>query len=417
MELKDVKTALEAASAEVKEMVSKMEAETKANGEALTETKTKMEAAEAKAADLAKQVETLDAGLKDVQAKAARPGFGKDEKKTLGQMFVESDVFAEVKQAQRGNGKPFEVKQITGTTGSALALIRPDRDPEVYRTIGGMRQIRIADLIPSVPTQSGAVEIMRQSGFTNQAGPQQAASSPSSAQGGGEFLAKNQSNMTWELVTVPVRTIAHWVPASRQALSDAPMLQGLIDTELTYGLQLESDAQLLFGDGTGQNLTGIMNDAAINDIGELPIGTATADVPAAMIDHIRKGITACQLSKYYNVNGLVLNPEDWEILETAKATDGHYLRVPFAATAGDVPFMWRVPVIVTNAMTSGNFLLGDWTMGAKRYTREGVSVRVSESHSDYFVRNGVAVLAEYRECLAINRPKAFTKGQFSVETT
>lgn len=414
MEIKEVKEALEAASAEVKAMIEKNEAETKANGKALAETKAALEAAEAKAADLAKQVETLDAGLKDVQAKAARPNFGKDEKKSLGQMFVESEVYTEVKASQRGTGKPFEVKQITGTTGSGLALIRPDRDPEVYRTIGGTRQIRIADLIPSIPTQSGAVEIMRQSGFTNNAGPQEAASDPSSAQGGGEFQAKAQSNMTWELVTVPVRTIAHWVPASRQALSDAPMLQGLIDSELTYGLQLESDAQLLFGDGAGQNLTGIMNDAAINNIGQIASGTTAAQRPAAMIDHIRKAITACQLNEYYNVNGVVLNPSDWEILETAKATDGHYLRVPFAATAGDVPVMWRIPVIVTNAMTADNFLLGDWAIGAKRYSREGVSVRVSESHADYFIRNGVAVLAEYRECLAINRPKAFTKGLFTV---
>lgn len=415
MDTKDITVALEAATAEVKALKDQAATEAKANGEALAETKAKLEAAEAKASEMEAEVKGLDKGLKEVQAKMSRPNFGKSEEKTLGQMFVESDVFAEVKQSSRGTNKPFEVKDITGTAGSAIALIRPDRDPTVYRTIGGRRQIRIADLIPSVPTASGAVEIMRQSGFTNNAGPQEAASSPSSAQGGGEFEAKAQSNLTWELVTVPVRTIAHWVPASRQALSDAPMLQGLIDTELSYGLQLESDAQLLFGDGTGQNLTGIMNDAAINDVGQIAFGTSAADRPAAMIDHIRRAITQCELFEYYNVNGVVLNPQDWETLETAKATDGHYLRVPFAATAGDVPQMWRIPVIVTNAMAADNFLLGDWAMGATRYTREGVSIRVSESHADYFIRNGVAILGEYRECLAINRPKAFTKGLFTID--
>ncbi len=423
MEPEELKKAIGEASTEVKKLIEKQDAEIKTQGEALTETKTELEAAkktladaQAKHAEYDTQIKNLDEGMKELQAKAKRPNGGGDEQKTLGQMFVESEVFEEVKTNGRGTGKPFEAKDISGTAGSAIALIRPERDPTVYRTIGARRQVRIADLIPSVPTASGAVEIMRQTTFTNSAGPQQAASTPSSAQGGGEFEPKAESNLAWELVTLPVRTIAHWIPASRQALADAPMLQGLIDTELSYGLQLQSDAQLLFGDGTGQNLTGIMNDAAINDIGEIASGTATADVPAAMIDHIRKAITATQLFEYGNVNGMVLHPSDWEIFETAKASDGHYLRVPFAATAGDVPQMWRVPVIVTTAMAEGEFLLGDWTMGATRYTREGVSIRVSESHSDYFVRNGVAILGEYRECLGINRPKAFAKGQFSVAT-
>jgi HK97 family phage major capsid protein len=88
--------------------------------------------------------------------------------------------------------------------------------------------------------------------------------------------------------------------------------------------------------------------------------------------------------------------------------------MPFAATAGQAQEIWRVPVVVSNAMAEGEFLLGDWTIGAKIYAREGVSVRVSESHADYFVKNGVAILAEERYCLAVNRPKAFTKGAFTV---
>jgi len=282
--------------------------------------------------------------------------------------------------------------------------------PESDRTVGGRPQKQIRARIQAVPGASGSVEIMRQNVATNAASPQGSVA----GQGGGEFVAKAESSYTWELVTVPVRTIAHWVPASRQALSDAPMLQGLIDTELTYGLQLEADNQILNGDGTGQEITGILADAAINDVGELASGTAAADVPAAMIDHIRAAITLCQTSEYYDIDGLILNPTDFATLETAKATDGHYILMPFAATSDKPEQIWRVPVIVSNAMPADTFLLGSWQMGAKLYVNEGVSVRVSESHSDYFVKNGVAVLAEERYCLGINRPKAFTKGLFTV---
>ena len=132
-----------------------------------------------------------------------------------------------------------------------------------------------------------------------------------------------------------------------------------------------------------------------------------------MIDHIRSAVTACQANEYYNMTGVVLNPTDWETLETAKATDGHYLMIQFPANGADQR-LWRMPVIVTNAMPAGQFLLGDWTLGAKIYEREDVSVRVSESHADYFVKNGVAVLAEERYALGINRPKAFAKGEFTV---
>jgi len=414
VELKELVTQFETVNNELKSMREKHEAEVKAANEGSVEAKAAVEEMKSEIEELAKKHEQA---LNDLTAQMQRPGsqgMGGDQAKSLGAQFIESDIYSEVKSNARGNDQPFEAKDITGTAGSAIALVNPDRDPTVYRSIGGRRQLRIADLIPSVPTSSGSVEIMRQDSFTNNAGPQEAGSSPSSAAGGGEFEAKAQSNITWELVTVPVRTIAHWVPASRQALSDAPMLQGLIDTELSYGLQLESDAQLLNGDGAGQNLTGILNDAAINDVGELATGTDPADVPAAMIDHIREAVTECQKSEYYNMNGLVLNPVDWQTLETAKATDGHYLLVAFAATQGETPTVWRVPVIVTNAIAEGTFLIGDWAMGATIYRREGVSVRVSESHADYFVRNGVAVLAEERYCLAVNRPKAFTKGSFAV---
>jgi HK97 family phage major capsid protein len=413
VEIKELVSQFETINSELKSLRETHEAELKAAAEGSVEAKAAAEALQGQMDDMSKK---YDQAMADIVAQMKRPGTDgyASDMKTAGQTFVESGVFAEIKANGRGSSNPVVVKSITGTGGSAGALVRPDRDPTVYRTVGGMRQLRIADLIPAVPTASGSVEIMRLTTALDNAAPQQASSQPSSAAGGGEFEAKKQGNLVYELVTVPVRTIAQFVPASRQVLSDAPQLQGIIDSELAYSLQLESDRQLLNGDGTGQNLTGILQDADINDVGELAEGTSAADVPAAMIDHIRAAVTECQKNEYYNINGLVLNPADWQILETAKATDGHYLLMAFAPTAGESPTVWRVPVIVTNAMPEDTFLLGDWQLGATRYVREGVSIRVSESHADFFVRNGVAILGEERYCLGINRPKAFAKGSFEV---
>lgn len=423
METKELQDAIKTASDEVKSLIQKQADEVKTQGAALAETKSALEAANAKLADAEKkmgeyksQIENLDKGMKDVQAKMARPGFGRgdDEPKTLGAAYIKSSVYTEAKAADRWSTSPFEIKDITGAAGSALALARSDRDPTLYRTIGGMRSLRIADLIPGVPTSSGSVDVFRQTGFTNAAAPQQAASEPSSAIGGGELQPKPKSNLSFSEVTIPIRTIATYVRTSRQVLADAPMLAGVIDRELSYMLQLQHDAQLLYGDGTGQNMTGVMVDAGVLSVGQIAAGTSAADRPAAMMDKVLEAITAVNVSEYSNVNGIVMHPTDWRTIRSAKATDGHWLTTPFAATNPEPPQLWGVPVITTTAINVGDFVLGDWQIGAQRYTREGVTIRTSENFNDDFVRNALVILGEFREALGVSRPLAFRKGLFTV---
>jgi HK97 family phage major capsid protein len=404
MELKDLADKLNTASTDIKNAQAEMQKEIKANGDVSAETKAAFEKHEANFAELKTLFGTVDAKLIELEQKSKKMESGSEIRKSMGELFTVSDAFTDMKSNERGNNVAvsFERKEITSGGSSAGALIRPDRDSRVFQDPN--RPIRIRDLIPTVRTSANAVEIMRENVFTNNAAPQSA-----------EFATKAESNISYELVTYPIRTIAHWVPASRQVLSDAPMLQNMIDNRLTYGLDLVSDAQLLSGSGTGVNLTGLLVDSGLNDAGELPSGTDAADVPSAMIDHIRKAIRIEQQSEYYNMNGLVLNPVDWEILETAKATDGHYLMVSMP-TVRSADSVWRIPVIVSNAMPADTFLIGDWTLGAEIYDRESVSVRVSESHADYFVKNGVAILAEERYTLAIPLPKAYCKGSFVVAT-
>lgn len=403
MEIKELSEAFQANATEIKNAQSAMAAEVKANGEANAETKSALEAAQAVQVELKNTLEAMDKKLIDLELESKRlKESAPREVKSAGDIFTQSEIYTGLKSSMRGSDQPLaiEKKDITTGAASAGALVDTFRDPTVYRDPN--RPITIRSLIPSIPSSTGAAEFMRQNVFTNNAAAQN-----------GEFAAKGKSEITWELVQLPGSTIAHWVAASRQALSDAPMLRSLIDVDLDYGLQLESDAQLLLGDGTAGNMTGLMVDADVPTVGEIATGTAAADVPAAMIDHIRAAVTECQTNEYYNMTGIVLNPVDWARLETAKATDGHYLMIQFPANGADER-IWRMPVVVTNAMPADNFILGDWTMGAKIYDRESVEIRVSESHSDYFVKNGVAILAEERYTLGIQRPKAFCKGLFTV---
>lgn len=380
---------------------------------ALQEFKSKLDAGETEAKALKTAYEQMETAIKSIQAEQQRIATlangtnAPNVIKTAGQLFVESAEFKTAAAAGATSTQNYQVKNITNLANSAGALARPDRQSGVV--IPNRRPLRVRDLMVTIPTSSNSIEYVRRLVFTNNAAPQ-APGTPNTAIGAGELQNKAQSNITYELVTAPVRTFAHWVPASRQVLSDAPMLQGLIDTDLVYGLDLVSDAQILNGDGTNQNLLGLMVDTAITVVAPDSATASAAARPQAMLEHIRKAITAMQLSDYYNVTGVVLNPTDWQTMELAKGTDGQYIWA--SVSNGAESRVWRVPVVVTNAMAVGKFLLGDWTIGAKLHDREQANIRISESHASFFIQNAVAILGEERYAMTVPHPKAFARGTF-----
>lgn len=107
------------------------------------------------------------------------------------------------------------------------------------------RQLTIRDLIAPGQTSAASVEFVKETGFTNSAAPV------------AEGTQKPKSDLTFDMETTPVRTLAHIFKASRQILDDAPGLASYINARGTYGLKFVEEGQLLNGDGTGQNLHGI----------------------------------------------------------------------------------------------------------------------------------------------------------------
>lgn len=396
MDVTEIKEALDATTGEFKQLLETQSAEIKANGETSVKTAEQIKTAEARMESIAGDLKEIGERFDDFEAKSKRIQDGQPgARKSMGDQFTESEAYEDLKaRGFRGDSAGVEMKDISGDSASAGALLTPYLRDQI---LSEPNQIVFArQLLQNIPVNTDAVQIFRELKFTNNAGIQDAPS-------GGDLQKKPESDLTFESANIPVETIAHYVIASRQILSDAPRLRAHIDGRLVYGLNLVMDQQILYGDGTGQNFTGLMVDGDVQDVGKIPSG-------GTRIDHVRAAITKAQLANYYNVNGLVMGPEDWAAIETAKGTDGHYIWVN--VQDGGTSRLWRVPVVVSNAMTKGDFILGDFTLGAAVYTREGVTVRTSESHADYFVRNGVAVLAEERAALGVELPKAFVKGTF-----
>jgi HK97 family phage major capsid protein len=192
-------------------------------------------------------------------------------------------------------------------------------------------------------------------------------------------------------------TIAHWLKIRKQALADAPALQSIIDGRLRYGVLRRLEGQVLSGDGAGANMLGIRNTAGI--------GAITFTAGAVIVEQILKGITTVMLADA-EATGIVMHPTDWQTALLLKATGtGAYVSGgPFEVTPRQ---LWGVPLVPSVAIPQGTALVGDFSIGAQLFIREGVQVLLSDSDQDDFIRNRVTMLAEMRAALPVFRPAAF----------
>lgn len=329
---------------------------------------------------------------------------------SVGDAFVNSEEFKSLQGGKSGANmaSPFVTKTLeqkdvysglpTGTPGSFGAVERDGIVPIAQR------RSRVRDLFPSRTTNAAVIEYFRQTGFTN-------AADTVAERSGSNFGAKPQSTMTFVGEQAPVRTIAHWEAAHRNVLSDEPQLRSIIDNELLYGLRLTEDNQILSGSGTGEDLAGILNNSSIQTYAWS--SGATTPVADTKADAVRRAATLAYLA-YYEPTGIIVNPNDWEDIELTKNSQGTYL-LAISVAGGAESRIWRIPVIDTPAIASGTALIGAFGTGAQLYDREAASIRISEQHSDFFVRNAVVVLAEERLALAVKRPESFVKVTFDAK--
>lgn len=344
--------------------------------------------------DLQVEVKKAVDAADEVDKKLSRPRGGETEGKSAGQFVGGSDQWKSMQQARRGSTGRIELKAIT-LAGTAIggqtvqALGRAERAPLITLP---QRPVTVRALLAQARTSQSAVEFPKMTGFTNGAAPV------------AELALKPESNMTFSMETVPVRTLAHWIPASKQVLDDTPMLESLIDTQLRYGLDIVEDAQILLGDGTGQNLEGIIPQAtAFSDAG-IPAGATT------YVDRIRWAKLQARKA-FLPADGVILNPEDWAIIELLKDAQDRYLFSAF--TSGAEQRLWGLRVVESDAIAPGSFLVGAFGTGAQIWDREEAGVEVSTEDRDNFVKNAVTIRAEERLALTVYRPNAFITGDLA----
>lgn len=328
--------------------------------------------------------------LAEIEQKMARAGSGEGRAMTAGQRFVEDAGFKSFAADMRPRGRVIvDVKDISSLTtnapGSVGALIESQ---DVGMVELAQRRMTIRGLIAPGTTNSNLIEYDKEIGFTNNAAPV------------AEGALKPQSEIQFGEASAPVRTIAHWMRTSVQVLADVPALSSIIDQRLRYGLAYKEELQLLSGDGTGQNLLGLIPQATAYSAAFTP-ASATA------IDTLRLAALQVALAEYA-ANGFVLNPIDWARIELTKDTQGRYIiGNPQGNTA---PTLWGLPVVATQAISVDKFLTGAMNLAAQIFDRQNATVEVSTEDGDNFRLNKVTVRAEERLALAVYRPEALVYG-------
>ncbi|MCK1401970.1 phage major capsid protein [Bradyrhizobium sp. 4] len=326
-------------------------------------------------------------------------GGSADVADSWGAQVIRSEVFKSL-DGQRWKGRArFNVKTTAtltsangGSAGDSGALAPPDRQAQ---PIGlARRRLRMRDVFAPGRTDKGTIEWPRQTARSNNAATV------------AEGALKPQSDMSFDLVNWPVKTIAHWLLASRQILDDAPALMSFIDSDLLYDLAYIEENQLLSGSGAGSDVLGVLANATSYSPPFVPASAGNI----TKIDVLLLAIAQVQAMDF-EPDFIAVNPLDWTDILVTKNDVGDYVGSgPMAAQA---ELLWQLPVVTTKAMTVDNFLVGPGKRGAQIFDRQEAAVEVSTEDSDNFRRNLVTVLAEERLAFVLKYPAAFVKGTFT----
>ncbi|MGC1497295.1 MAG: phage major capsid protein [Sulfitobacter sp.] len=349
---------------------------------------------EANSADIKSRIDTstdeikkLNGTIDALEKKMARAN-APSQRKSLGEQFIESDEFKGYDHSQAGRIR-FESKDILNSGNLAAGVSRSVLVPEQQSGFIAPPQIdlRIRSLFATGQTSSNSIRSIKETGYTN--------SAASVAEGG----AKPQSELTFGEAVIPVQKIAHKFRVSMEALEDAPMMRSYIDGRGRYGLDLVEEEQILRGNGTSPNLAGILPEAVAYNA-----ATLAGYTPDTLVDDIR--VAKLQVRKaLYPASGVVMSPDDWAEIELLKDADNRYLFS--SVTTGASPTLWGMPVVTSDSMDKGDFLIGAFSLGAMIWDRMGMTVMASTEDGDNFSENMVTILFEKRLALEVTRPEAF----------
>ena len=335
-----------------------------------------------------KRIDELELEMK------SRGRFGGDAVKSYGEQFTEAEAY-------KTAGDVTAVKGVVVERARKDVTTSPNQNPpnytgEVVRPQN--TRLTMRDLIPVGRSARDVIEYVKLITRADNAAVV------------AEGALKPESNLAFQDASAKMQVIAHYIPVTKQQLSDHDGLRSTIDSELEYGLQKKEDAKFLYGPGGANDIEGVVPQATVYDkatYGDAVI-VAGNDAGTQLIIHVRGAMAQLAVADYA-ATGLVLNPVDWFKMETSQTGDGAFRFVNPQNRAA--PRIWGLDVVDSNQVNATDFVIGDFAMGAQIYDGQlmgtyGIQIETGYIN-DQFVRNQLSILAEQRVALAVKRPGAF----------
>ena len=269
------------------------------------------------------------------------------------------------------------------------------RDDGLY-TPAATRPIQFINRIRQIPTTQNADVYMRQDAVTD-------ISSVGVTEGGVynemAFSATEQSN--------PIRGKGAFIPASTWELDDEPMARSMLEEQLPLEMQRIIDREALYGDGTGTNLTGLMEVTGVQ--------TQAKGSGQNAIEAIAKAMEKVEINGQADTDFVIMHPGDWWDMITLQKSAGDFL----FGHPGAIPAMriLGTPIYKVQALDEGQALVGAFNQYV--HIRDRQSLRTY--WMDQFDTSGTGAAAftrptgrrmlvgDVRLCITVRRPAALCK--------
>lgn len=334
----------------------------------------------------------------DAMEVANKKRFESNKKVTFKSALKDALDNGAIESLSKGNSRSasFELKADM-TTGADFTgeVIAADRVPG-YK-FDPTRPVHVRQLLATGSTQSDVVRFVKESGYSNGAAPT------------AEGTTLTQSDFDMTAADANVRKIGTYFRISEEMLADTPQLTSYLSARAPEKLLEVEDAQILSGDGTGSNLSGIITDAADFDVSSGGAFYQSVD-DANQFDVIVASLNQLALANY-NADCIMLNPTDFNKILLLKDSTSKYLKDQ--VYAGIQPSFNGVKVVVNTAITAGTFLIGNFGVGTQLWVRQGINVEFFREDGTN-VRDGfVTVRVSERVALTNYLPNAFVNGSFA----
>ena len=317
---------------------------------------------------------------------------------TIGEQFANTDAYkGYVEKGVKGVDSQAEFKTTLNTTGYPPESLRA---PGILET--ALRNPdSVIGLFDQIQTNQNAYVYLEETTFTNNAG---------SIAEAGDISSANEGALAFTERTESIRKMATFLPVTDELLADVAGIQGYVNSRLSTMMKLNLDNQLINGNGSAPNLTGVLNKSGINTFA---FGSYSGKL--RKIGQIYQAITEIRKDAFVEPDSIVMHPSDWyDIVTEESSVETSGSRNPLFVVAGgfgaDVaPKIWGLNVVPSTVIAEGTMLVGKFGGGdaAQVILREGVDLAVSDSHSDFFAKNQLAIRLTMRLGFAIYRPTAF----------